>query len=205
MKKNNYHHENLREHIIEEALKQIKAKDVSKLSIREISKKLGVSHNAPYKHFKSKDDLLCALIKKGYAEVTQNFADIVEKHKDNYVDTMTELGKMYIKFNTEKYEYTKIIAAFDYQNSKYKDEVEEVFLKAYSHHSATLLKGQQAGVFIDEDPRYIAFITRAFVHGIVALMMNAEEQIDFSFSMFWMAAKNKKPTKKEIETLSIIQ
>src|SRR6185312_8546459 len=36
------------------------------LSLRDVARKLGVSHNAPYRHFATRDDLLAALATEGF-------------------------------------------------------------------------------------------------------------------------------------------
>lgn len=51
-----YHHGNLKESLIAEAEKLIEAGQ-SNISLRQLAKKAGVSHTAPYRHFKSWDDL----------------------------------------------------------------------------------------------------------------------------------------------------
>ena len=40
------------------------------LSLRELARALGVSHNAPYKHFTTRDALLAALAAEGFRELT---------------------------------------------------------------------------------------------------------------------------------------
>ena len=54
MARKQYHHGNLKQAIIEEALVQLNLVGAENLSFREIAKKLGVVSSAPYNHFKSK-------------------------------------------------------------------------------------------------------------------------------------------------------
>ena len=57
-KKNTYHQEDLREKILVESLKIIYDTGVSSLSLRDVARRLNVSHSAPYRHFQSKDVLI---------------------------------------------------------------------------------------------------------------------------------------------------
>jgi AcrR family transcriptional regulator len=54
----------LREACLREALEAIRDKGVDGLSLREVARRLNVSHQAPYKHFASKDHLLAEVIRR---------------------------------------------------------------------------------------------------------------------------------------------
>ena len=64
-----YHHGDLRSKLIETAVQCIETDGVSKLSLRKVAGRIGVSHNAPYMHFASKDALLDAVITHGFLEL----------------------------------------------------------------------------------------------------------------------------------------
>lgn len=64
-----YHHGDLRAKLIEIAVDCIETDGVSKLSLRKIAGQAGVSHNAPYMHFTSKDALLDAVVAHGFAQL----------------------------------------------------------------------------------------------------------------------------------------
>ena len=54
----------LRERCLDEALQAIAAEGVEALSLRAVARRLGVSHQAPYKHFASRDHLLAEVIRR---------------------------------------------------------------------------------------------------------------------------------------------
>ncbi|MEM1186961.1 MAG: TetR/AcrR family transcriptional regulator [Pseudomonadota bacterium] len=56
----------LREACLDEALKIIESDGVESLSMREVSRRLGVSHQAPYKHFESRDHILAEVVARAY-------------------------------------------------------------------------------------------------------------------------------------------
>ena len=62
MKKFSYHHGNLKQAIINEALKLLNQNNEKNFSFRNISRNIGVVSSAPYNHFKDKKDLLNELI-----------------------------------------------------------------------------------------------------------------------------------------------
>lgn len=60
-------HESLRERCVAEALTIIDAEGIEALSLRDVARRLGVSHQAPYKHFESRDHLLAEIVRRAFA------------------------------------------------------------------------------------------------------------------------------------------
>ena len=55
---------------VAEALAIIEAKGLEALSLREVARRLGVSHQAPYKHFPSRDHLIAEVLRRCFADLT---------------------------------------------------------------------------------------------------------------------------------------
>lgn len=66
-----YHHGNLRESLIQAGDEELKLHGPEQLSLREIAKRAGVSHNAPYRHFSSKHELIDLIIEKTLIELAE--------------------------------------------------------------------------------------------------------------------------------------
>ncbi len=79
-----YHHGNLKAVLIKAAFQVIGKMGVDGLTLREIARRAGVSHNAPYRHFKSKEDLLAALATDSLRQLTTSVREAVgaEPKKD---------------------------------------------------------------------------------------------------------------------------
>ncbi len=61
-----YHHGDLRRALIEAALALVGEEQDWAFSLREVARRAGVSHNAPYNHFSEKRDLLGAVAAAGF-------------------------------------------------------------------------------------------------------------------------------------------
>ncbi|MGO8799304.1 MAG: TetR/AcrR family transcriptional regulator [Roseiarcus sp.] len=61
-----YHHGNLAAALVEAALTLLDETQDWAFSLREVARRAGVSHNAPYKHFPEKRDLLAAVAARGF-------------------------------------------------------------------------------------------------------------------------------------------
>jgi AcrR family transcriptional regulator len=66
-----YHHGDLRRAIVRAALEILSETQSVDFSLRELARRAGVSHNAPYKHFADKRELLAAVSTAGFEQLTQ--------------------------------------------------------------------------------------------------------------------------------------
>src|ERR1017187_4433780 len=65
-----YHHANLRKTLLDAAVALIGEVGPRAFTLREVARRAGVSHNAPYRHFASKDELLVAVAAEGFERLT---------------------------------------------------------------------------------------------------------------------------------------
>ena len=65
-----YHHPHLRKTLVDAAVVLIGEVGPRAFTLREVARRAGVSHNAPYRHFAGKDELLVAVAKEGFDRLT---------------------------------------------------------------------------------------------------------------------------------------
>jgi AcrR family transcriptional regulator len=70
-----YHHGDLRRAVIGAALEILSETQSLEFSLRELARRAGVSHNAPYKHFADKRELLAAVSTAGFELLTKRMSD----------------------------------------------------------------------------------------------------------------------------------
>lgn len=61
-----YHHGDLRQTVIETAMEMLNEPGGAHFTLREVARRAGVSHAAPYKHFKDKPALLAEIARIGF-------------------------------------------------------------------------------------------------------------------------------------------
>jgi len=79
----------LREDCVEQALAVIEQVGIEGLSLRDVARRLGVSHQAPYKHFASRDHLLAEVVARAFAA----FAAHLDAHPPT-ADAQADLSRM---------------------------------------------------------------------------------------------------------------
>lgn len=86
----------LKEACLAEAMAIIAAEGVEKLSLREVARRLGVSHQAPYRHFPSRDHILAELVARAFAA----FAAFLDRHErtDDPDADIARMGEAYLAY-----------------------------------------------------------------------------------------------------------
>ena len=77
-----YHHGDLRRAIVRAALEILSETQSAEFSLRELARRAGVSHNAPYKHFADKRELLAAVSTAGFELLTRRMSNEIAKHSN---------------------------------------------------------------------------------------------------------------------------
>jgi AcrR family transcriptional regulator len=75
-----YHHGDLRRAIVTAALDILSETQSLEFSLRELARRAGVSHNAPYKHFAEKRELLAAVSTAGFERLAQRMSNAMTGH-----------------------------------------------------------------------------------------------------------------------------
>src|ERR1700735_5606211 len=73
-----FHHGNLAPALVEAALALLDETQDWDFSLREVARRAGVSHNAPYKHFPEKRDLLAAVAARGFEVLAERTLSSLE-------------------------------------------------------------------------------------------------------------------------------
>ena len=77
-----YHHGDLRRVIVKAALEILRETQNLEFSLRELARRAGVSHNAPYKHFADRGELLAAVSAAGFEMLTKRMANEMARLSD---------------------------------------------------------------------------------------------------------------------------
>ncbi len=78
-----YHHGDLRHSIVKAALEILGETQSLEFSLRELARRAGVSHNAPYKHFADKPELLAAVSAAGFEMLAKRMAHEVTRLRNS--------------------------------------------------------------------------------------------------------------------------
>jgi AcrR family transcriptional regulator len=87
-----YHHGDLRAALLIAAGEILEKEGVEALALREVARKAGVSHSAPYRHFPEREALLAALAAEGFAMLEEAQRDAAA------AGGLRAMGEAYVRF-----------------------------------------------------------------------------------------------------------
>ncbi|MGN0144831.1 MAG: TetR/AcrR family transcriptional regulator [Clostridium sp.] len=115
MNNDKYHHGDLKETLIKNGIKLLNEGGSKNFSMRKLAAMCNVSHAAPYNHFKSKEELIEAIMDYVFKELEDSLSVIEKKFKDKPSLLTLELGKQYVKFMVSNPDYLKILFLSDFK------------------------------------------------------------------------------------------
>jgi AcrR family transcriptional regulator len=92
-----YHHKDLRNALVDEALAILAESGPAAVTLRELARRLGVTHTAPYAHFPDKRTLLEAVADEGFDRLTQSLTQAGAAESDPQRRFVTH-GIAYVQF-----------------------------------------------------------------------------------------------------------
>jgi AcrR family transcriptional regulator len=96
-----YHHKDLRNALIDEALTVLASQEPAELTLRELARRLGVTHTAPYAHFPDKRALLEAVCDAGFARLADRL-EAAERSAEEPLQAFRAMGREYLAFAQEQ-------------------------------------------------------------------------------------------------------
>ncbi|MEJ6391638.1 TetR/AcrR family transcriptional regulator [Gymnodinialimonas sp. 2305UL16-5] len=93
-----YHHGDLKQALLDEALRHIRAEGIESLSLRACSKAVQVSPGAAFRHFKDKRELATAIAAHGYRLMCAAILEYQSKAEDTEMAQFRAVGEGYVAF-----------------------------------------------------------------------------------------------------------
>jgi len=98
MARDAYHHGNLRPALVEAARERLEREGVQGVTLRSVAAQVGVSHAAPYAHFRDKNALLAALAAAGFRELHARLRASRDAVGGSSCDPLARTGRAYVAF-----------------------------------------------------------------------------------------------------------
>jgi AcrR family transcriptional regulator len=112
-KKRDYHHGDLRRTLLDTAVDLVAEHDICALTLREVARRAGVTHAAPYHHFPSKAALVAAVAEEGYDALYASQSDAADQAGADPVERLRALGLAYVKFAMEHPGHFRVMFRMD--------------------------------------------------------------------------------------------
>jgi len=162
--------EEMKERILNIALKLFLDKGIENVSIRSIAENIEYSPATVYLYFKDKGEILFALHNKGFEKLYA--LQLSLNSIEDPLERLREHGRMYIKFALENQDYYDLMfIAKGVAEKIIREKTWEAGGKAYQYLVDNVIACIEKGYFKDIDPNSAAFAFWSFVHGMASLII----------------------------------
>jgi AcrR family transcriptional regulator len=163
-----YHHGHLRDALLEAAIQLIAEVGPAGFTLREVARRAGVSHNAPYRHFPEQKDLLAAVAAEGFRKLNQAMLEAVKQHRSSVV-RLKRAGLAYVEFALGRPEHFTVM--FDAPVASKQDDPgdAEAAEQAFATLQSLVKNCQEEGRLPAGDTHQFALLAWSMVHGIAKL------------------------------------
>lgn len=178
-----YHHGDLRRALIQAALELAAEVRDWNFSLREVARRAGVSHNAPYNHFPHKRDLLDAAAAAGHDLLRSELTAAVAKIADPCL-ALLKMGSAYVGFGLKNPALYRLMFSEAPSGTEWRPEkVLVAWLAARAVLENIIRRGARIGIF---DPaltrkselQTATLYTWAVVHGLTMLAVDGLADVE---------------------------
>ena len=159
----------LRQKVLKASLALIEEGGLDRLSMREVARKAGVSHQAPYHYFGDREAILAALAGEGFSKLGQSLMRAAAQAGSEPVKAVEAMGRAYVEFALRNPAYFQAMFRADavpldrYPDArKHEDEAFEKLVEGI---------GQAFANQPTEVRQTIAIACWAMVHGLATLIL----------------------------------
>ena len=163
-----YHHGNLRTALVDAAVALIGEVGPRAFTLREAARRAGVSHNAPYRHFAGKDELLAAVAAEGFDRLAAAMRKAMAPAKSAR-ERLELCGCGYVEFALRWPHH--LVVMFDLPSTwnKQSRKNQPIGQDAFRVLLDCIIETQRAGDLPAGDPLPQAWTAWSLVHGIAKL------------------------------------
>lgn len=167
-----YHHGNLEEALLAAALELVKTVGPEGITMREIARRAGVSHNAPYRHFRDKQELLAAVAATGFDRLTESMTRAAASGSDAG-ERLRLSGVGYVQFALRYPQHIAIMFDVPKPLEKY-PLAHAAGERAFATLLGYIADCQREGILPEGNTEQLALVAWSMVHGVAKLAIGGQ-------------------------------
>lgn len=169
-KRRSYHHGDLKRALLEASLTLIGEAGAGAFTLREVARRAGVSHNAPYRHFRDREELLAAVAANGFNRLRKSMAKAAESGSVPS-DRLRLSGRGYVEFALQHPQHFAVMFDLPHRFDSY-PETRAASERAFGALAHYVEDCQAEGSLPAGDWQSLALLAWSMVHGIAKLALS---------------------------------
>jgi len=151
-------------------------KGVSGISLREIARSIGVGHNAPYRHFRNKQQLLEAIAESGFRKLKAKNTRLELEFASDPEGQLFESAMHIIGMAAEQPNLFQLMFGGHIKPQQCGDELKKAADDAMQSLVNMMRNGQQQNVFKSGDPMTLALSAMSMIQGVAIMVCSGKLQ-----------------------------
>jgi AcrR family transcriptional regulator len=161
-----YHHGDLKRALLDAAWSLIEQDGLRALTLRAVARQVGVTHAAPYHHFKDREALIDAMRVEAFEALDRAMQEAEEGIADPS-ERLFALGRTYIDFACAHPERVEVMFR---RRGVTESHAPDASTRSFRHLVDALVACQEAGLAPAGDPMELALSAWSVVHGFASLV-----------------------------------
>ena len=161
------------------SLELIVERGAASLSLREVARRAGVTHGAPYHHFADRSALLATIADEGFRLLAEELEKGPQGSRANAIDRLVEAGNGYVRFALSHPAHFQVMFRPELWKPPGETEISSEGQRAFQLLVQLVLDAQEAKL-LPSGPPHVAILTLwATVHGISSLLLDGPIPNDY--------------------------
>ena len=166
-----YHHGDLRRALIDTALAMLAADQNWAFTLREVARRTGVSHAAPYKHFRDREMLLRELASIGFVRLGETMTEAMSPARPSTRAQFVAAAQACIGFACQNPGLYRLMFSSD-ADKTIDPQLHDAAISTFGILLGLLERGQRDGSFRPVAVNALAAASWAQVHGLAMLTIS---------------------------------
>jgi AcrR family transcriptional regulator len=181
MKKQEYHHGNLKAKLLEIAFEFLSQNSTDKLTLKVLADATNTSRSAIYRHFKSKDDLIEHMILEGFDKFDNAILNVFDNKEIPIVQRFFDGSKAYIDFAIKNPNLFRLLFGKKYAHIREEHYTIGENCNGFNALEQTIEEAQELGIAKKSDSLTQAIIIWSSLHGLATLIIDGFGDIENSY------------------------
>ncbi|MDJ0839729.1 MAG: TetR/AcrR family transcriptional regulator [Acidobacteriota bacterium] len=173
MKKQAYHHGNLRADLLKLTAQMIADEGLDSVTMRELAFRLGISRTAPYRHFEDKNTLLATVAEGKFQQLNLALLQAFDQPGEP-MDQLKAMARIYIDFAVENYDIYRLMFSDELKKPESYPGLAEAADETFAILAQSVMRCQESAVIEQGDPTWPAYAAWSTLHGVAELYMEGK-------------------------------
>lgn len=163
--------DDVRGRVLAAAVKLIEKDGLAALSMREVARAAGVSHQAPYHYFEDRESILAAIAEEGFTILAQRLENAVDADEPP-AERLATLGRVYVEFACDHPALFRVMFRPDFVDADRFPTMRDCGARAFDTLPVAVQACIDAGLPPEPSVQSLMVLGWSIAHGLACLLLD---------------------------------